>query len=301
MMKTIVKIGLLILLGSSGVLAQFNGQRAFSYLVKQVAFGPRNPGSKGHQACLKYLQDEMGKWADLVDLQSFTYYDRFNRKTLHLTNVIARFNPRAQRRIFFAAHWDTRPFADRDVKENRNTPIPGANDGASGVAVLLEMARVLKAQRPTIGVDLILFDGEDYGKEGNLENYFLGSKYFAKHYAKDGYKHEFGILIDMIGDAQLTIKKEGYSVQSLPWLVDKVWNIAHQMGFYEFSDQFLGYVEDDHVPLLKAGIPCIDLIDFEYPDKSNRYWHTLEDTPDKCSPQSLYIVGSVLLEVAYEE
>lgn len=301
MMKTILKTVTWIFLLTSFALAQFNGQRAFKYLVKQVSFGPRNPGSAGHKACLNYLQAEMARWADRVDLQSFTYNDTFNKKKLKLTNVIARFNPKSQRRIFFAAHWDTRPFADQDVKKNRNTPIPGANDGASGVAVLLEMARVLHRQKPSIGVDLILFDGEDYGREGHLEDYFLGSKYYAKMYEKNGFEHEFGILIDMIGDAQLTIKKEGYSLKSLPWLVDKVWNIAHQLGFYEFSDQFLGYVEDDHVPLLNAGIPCIDLIDFEYPDSSNRYWHTLQDTPDKCSPQSLYIVGTVLLEVLYEE
>ncbi len=288
-------------LSLSAARAQFNGQQAFQYLVKQVDFGPRNPGSPGHEKCLQFLQNEMSKWADRVDLQSFTYHDTLRNKNLHLTNVIARFNPQNKRRIFFAAHWDTRPFADHDVKKNRNTPIPGANDGASGVAVLLEMARVLHKQRPDIGVDLILFDGEDYGPEGHLDQYFLGSRYYARHYGKYGYNHEFGILIDMIGDAQLNIKKEGYSVQNLPWLVDKVWKIAHNLGFYEFSDDFLGYVDDDHVPLLKAGIPCIDIIDFEYPDKSNRYWHTLQDTPDKCSAQSLYIVGSVLLEVLYEE
>ncbi len=300
-MKNILKTLTVLLVAVSASFAQFSGQQAYKYLVKQVAFGPRNPGSVGHEKCLHYLQQEMSKWADKVDLQSFTYNDELRGKKLHLTNIIARFNPKNKQRIFFAAHWDTRPFADQDVKKNQNTPIPGANDGASGVAVLLEMARVLHTQRPNIGVDLILFDGEDYGRAGHLDEYFLGSRYYAKHYGEYGYTHQFGILIDMIGDAQLTIKKEGYSVQNLPWLVDKVWKVAHSLGFYEFSDQFLGYVDDDHVPLLKAGIPCIDLIDFEYPDKTNRYWHTLQDTPDKCSPQSLYIVGTVLLEVLYEE
>ncbi len=300
-MKKIVHILTLTFFLAATGFAQFNGQQAFEYLLKQVEFGPRNPGSKGHAQCLQYLHREMSKWADRVDLQSFTYHDRLRNKKFKLTNIIARFNLQNKRRIFFAAHWDTRPFADHDVKKNRNKPILGANDGASGVAVLLEMARVFHKQHPEIGVDLILFDGEDYGREGHLDEYFLGSRYYARHYGEYGYTHEFGILIDMIGDAQLTIKKEGYSVQNLPWLVDKVWNIAHSLGFYEFSDDFLGYVDDDHVPLLKAGIPCIDLIDFEYPDKTNRYWHTLQDTPDKCSAQSLYIVGSVLLEVAYGE
>ncbi len=300
-MKQMIKIMAVVLMAISTTFAQFDGQQAYKYLVKQVDFGPRNPGSNGHEKCLKFLHQEMSRWADRVDLQSFAYHDELRGKKLKLTNIIARFNPKMKRRIFFAAHWDTRPFADQDIKKNQNTPIPGANDGASGVAVLLEMARVLHKQRPNIGVDLILFDGEDYGRSGHLEEYFLGSRYYAKHYGQYGYKHEFGILIDMIGDAQLRIKKEGYSLKNLPWLVDKVWNTAHSLGFYEFSDDFLGYVDDDHVPLLKAGIPCIDLIDFEYPDKSNRYWHTLQDTPDKCSPQSLYIVGTVLLEITYGE
>ncbi len=290
-----------VLIFFSLVSAQFNGQRAFSYLEKQVAFGPRNPGSEGHKACLGFLQKELNKWADQVELQSFTYRDQFRKKTLKLTNVIARFNPEKKRRIFLAAHWDTRPTADQDKEENRNKPIPGANDGASGVAVLLEIARVLHNQKPNIGVDLILFDGEDYGRSGHLDEYFLGSRYFAENYAKGKFKHEFGILIDMVGDARLNLKREGYSMRYLPWLVDKVWKTAQNLGFYEFSDEFLGYVDDDHVPLLKKGIPCIDIIDFEYPDKSNRYWHTLQDTPDKCSAQSLSIVGTVLLEIVYGE
>ncbi|APF19725.1 M28 family peptidase [Caldithrix abyssi] len=279
------------------LVAQFNDQRAFQYLVKQVAFGPRNPNSEGHQKCLEFLHQEFKQFADTVILQPFEWYDAYHKKTLKLTNVIARFQPQNERRIFLAAHWDTRPRADMDTEENKNTPIPGANDGASGVAVLLEIARVLQMQPPTnIGVDLVLFDGEDYGRQGHLEEYFLGSRYFAKHYHRLNFSHEFGILIDMIGDAQLNLKREGYSVKYLPWLVDRVWKTAQNMGYYEFSDQFLGYVDDDHVPLLEAGIPCINIIDFDYP-----YWHTLEDTPDKCSPQSLGIIGRVLLEVIYEQ
>ncbi|MHB2153208.1 M28 family peptidase [Calditrichota bacterium GD2] len=279
------------------LVAQFNDQRAFQYLVKQVAFGPRNPNSEGHQKCLEFLHQEFKQFADTVILQPFEWYDAYHQKTLKLTNVIARFQPQNERRIFLAAHWDTRPRADMDTEENKNTPIPGANDGASGVAVLLEIARVLQMQPPTnIGVDLVLFDGEDYGRQGHLEEYFLGSRYFARHYHRFNFSHEFGILIDMIGDAQLNLKREGYSVKYLPWLVDRVWKTAQNMGYYEFSDQFLGYVDDDHVPLLEAGIPCINIIDFDYP-----YWHTLEDTPDKCSPQSLGIIGRVLLEIIYEQ
>ncbi len=290
-----------LLFVASIVFAQgtFNEQRAFEYLEKQVAFGPRNPGSEGHKACLKFLCSRFSLLADEIQLQSFTYKDANTGKEFELTNIIARFNPKIKRRIFLAAHWDTRPRADQETGSAANKPIPGANDGASGVAVLLEIAHVLKESRPNVGVDLILFDGEDYGLSGHLEEYFLGSRHFAKNYEKLGYKHEFGILIDMIGDARLNIKREGYSQQYLPWLVDYVWQTAQSMGFSEFSDEFLGYVDDDHVPLLKAGIPCIDIIDFEYPDQTNKFWHTLQDTPDKCSPQSLGIVGSVLLQVIY--
>jgi len=292
-----IRIIFFILILQSFLFAQFNGQRAFQYLVKQVAFGPRNPNSQGHQACLKFLEQKLKQQADTVLLQSFDWYDAHHKKTLRLTNVIARFQPEKKRRIFLAAHWDTRLRADHDKPENQDKPIPGANDGASGVAILLEIANVLQKQPPTnVGVDLVLFDGEDYGRQGHLEEYFLGSRYFAKQYQKLKFKHEFGILIDMVGDANLNIKREGYSVKNLPWLVDRVWKTAQNMGYYEFSDQFLGYVDDDHVPLLEAGIPCIDIIDFEYP-----YWHTLEDTPDKCSSQSLSVVGQVLLEVLYEQ
>ncbi len=291
-----IVIMLLFLFWKVPVWAQFNEQRAFQYLLKQVAFGPRNPNSKGHQKCLDYLRNELQQVADTVILQPFEWYDAFARKTLKLTNIIASFRPEQERRIFLAAHWDTRPRADQDSKENQNKPIPGANDGASGVAVLLEVAQVLKQNPASIGIDLVLFDGEDYGRSGHLEEYFLGSRYFAKHYQQLKFKHEFGILIDMVGDADLNIKREGYSMKHLPWLVDRIWKTAHNMGYFEFSDQFLGYVEDDHLPLLKAGIPCIDIIDFDYP-----YWHTLQDTPDKCSAQSLGVVGRVLLQVIYEQ
>jgi len=199
--------------------AQFDADRSFSYLEKQVAFGTREPGSKGHQVCLNFLNTELRLLADSVRLQRFEFQDMRNQKHFTLTNIIASFNPQAKKRIFFAAHWDTRPRADYDIKKNRAKPIPGANDGASGVAVLLEMARQLKETAVEIGVDLIFFDGEDYGEEGHLEDYFLGSRYFAEH--ASGYHPEYGVLLDMIGDANLNIPKEGWSNQYLPQIVEK--------------------------------------------------------------------------------
>ncbi len=298
MKKNLVYI-LMIFCNVSAAFAQFDGQNAFRYLERQVAFGPRNPGGKGHADCLNFLQKELKKFADEVRLQPFVYQDMYRKKRLELSNVIARFKPRAQPRIFLAAHWDTRPTADNDRLANQNTPIPGANDGASGVAVLLEIARQLKQKPPSIGVDLILFDGEDYGREGHLDEYFLGSRHFAKQAA--GYAPRYGILLDMVGDANLTLPREPNSVAALPQVVDKVWQMAHSMGYFEFEDR-QGYpVSDDHVILLQNGIPCIDIIDFEYPDERNRYWHTLQDTPDKCSPYSLQVVGDVMLQLIYSE
>ena len=173
------KIIFIILLISQYSYAQFDADRAFAYLEKQVSFGTREPGSKGHQVCLDFLNSELKLVADNVRLQSFEFQDIKLKKHFTLTNVIASFNPQAKKRIFFAAHWDTRPRADYEVKDKRSIPIAGANDGASGVAVLLEIAQQLKANPPAIGVDLIFFDGEDYGEEGHLDYYFLGSRYFA--------------------------------------------------------------------------------------------------------------------------
>ena len=295
--KSVVFIVSIFLLKPS--LAQFNGDRAFAYLEKQVSFGTREPGSKGHQVCLDFLEKELLSLADSVRLQSFEYQDMKEKKRFTLTNVIASFNPTAKKRIFFAAHWDTRPRADYEIKENRHKPILGANDGASGVAVLLEMANLLNESPVSLGVDLIFFDGEDYGEEGHLEDYFLGSRYFAKH-AKD-YHPEYGVLLDMIGDANLNIPKEGYSYQYLPHLVDKVWKVAWDLGYTEFEDRVGTYISDDHVILIQHGIPCIDVIDFAYPDQTHRYWHTLQDTADKCSVQSLETIGNVMMELIYSE
>lgn len=279
---------------------QFDEQKAFDYLEKQCEFGPRNPGSDGAKNCLEYLETELAKFSDKVVRQPFQHFDKKSKKTYLMTNLIASFNSDESQRVFLAAHWDTRPVADRDPNpENRRTPIIGANDGASGVAVLLEIARNLKLSEPEIGVDLILFDGEDFGEEGNLDDYFLGSKIFAQN--APNYKPRFGILLDMIGDAQLSIPIEGFSQEFLPHVVNKVWSTAESLGEFVFERQFGSYINDDHKILIEKGIPCIDLIDFAYPDESHRYWHTLEDTPDKCSPESLGSVGRVLLNVIYNE
>jgi len=233
-----------------------------------------------------------------VSLQPFTVAG-YKNEVLRLNNVIASFQPESRTRILLLAHWDTRPRADqdRDIKK-RSLPILGANDGASGVAILLEMAHGMKNVQPPVGVDIVLVDGEDYGMEADTRYYFLGARNLAKSYPFKVLP-SFGILLDMVGDKELDIMKEPMSIQYAPDVVDLIWRTAADIGVSQFSTAIQERVLDDHLPLNEAGIRTVDLIDFHYPDQSNRYWHTTEDTPDKCSPESLGAVGSVLLNVIY--
>lgn len=276
----------------------FSGQRAFEVLLKQTSFGPRNPNSPGHRDCLDYLTATLRAAADEVRLQNFTHTG-YRAEILHLTNVIASFRPGLADRLLLCAHWDTRPRADQD-SVNPEKPILGANDGASGVAVLVELAGLLKSQAPSIGVDLALFDGEDYGTEGDNDNYLLGSRHFAATKPPD-YLPRFGILLDMVGDTYLELPREGYSVRYAPDVVDLVWNTARGLGIGQFVGDVGSEIIDDHLPLNEGGIRTIDIIDFNYPDASNRYWHTHQDTPEHCSPQSLEAVGAVLTRVIYTQ
>lgn len=279
------------------VIPAFDGDNSFRYIKSQVDFGPRVPNTLQHKACRDFLFNELSKYADEVKLQNFS--DNAYGKILSLSNIIASFNKNVDKRILLCAHWDTHPWADQDPDPaKREEPILGANDGASGVAVLLEIARILKSNPPEIGVDIILFDGEDYARPSDISGYLRGSKYFARNKPHD-YNPMFGILLDMIGDAQLEIYKEGYSLRYAPDIVQLVWNVASELNLIEFSNQVGTAIIDDHIPLNEIGIKTINLIDFNYPDETNRYWHTHEDTPDKCSPNSLKIVGTVLLHIIY--
>ena len=277
---------------------RFDGKKAFEQLVAQTKFGPRVANARAHQQCRDYLESELLKYADTVSLQPFTHTG-YDGKTLRFTNVIAAFNIHAFKYIVLCAHWDSRPWADQDTNpKNRTKPILGANDGASGVAVLLEIGRLLKENPPPVGVDMILFDGEDYGKEHDLDNFLLGSKYYAKHKPPE-FNPQFGILLDMVGDAQLEIPKERNSMTLAPDIVKMIWSTALEVGSTAFIDAEGDALTDDHIPMNQAGIKTVDIIDFNYPDQSNRYWHTVQDTPDKCSPESLEEVGKVLMHVIY--
>jgi glutaminyl-peptide cyclotransferase len=271
----------------------FDGKSALAYLARQCSFGPRPPGSRAHAETEAFLRGELARFADSVEeLPCKAVYEG---KQYEFTNIMARFRPKSAKRIILLAHWDTRPVADQEIDpEKRKQPIMGANDGASGVAILLQLAKMLKAKPPPVGVDILLTDGEDLG-EYEKGGFCFGSKAFAKNLK--GTEWQYGILLDMVGEKDLKIPKEGNSVDSAPKIVDKVWSVAKDLGDSEvFVDEEQRPIYDDHIALLERGIPVIDIIDFDY-----AYWHTLDDTVDKCSAESLKTVGEVVAEVVYRE
>lgn len=272
--------------GSNSV--EFSGTTAFKYVQQQMAFGPRVPNTPGHVQTGDWLLSELRARADTVIVQSFQQKTS-KGQTLKLRNFFARFRPQATDRILFLAHWDTRPFADKSANlGQQRLPVPGANDGASGVAVLLGVADALKARPATIGVDLLFVDGEDYGDFADSTETLLGARYFARH-LPPGYTTLFAVLFDMVGDRDLQIFQEGYSVQNAPEVVQRVWQTAERLGYGSvFVKRVNQTLMDDHVPLQAVGIRAIDVIDFDFP-----YHHTTEDTIDKVSAESLQIVGNV--------
>lgn len=293
--------------------AGFNGERAMADLKRQVEFGPRVPGAATADACREFLVAELEKTADSVEIQRFTHQRTVRPKEYReglglpadhptppsrsypLYNIVAtiRGTDGKPPSLLLCAHWDTRPTADREkAVSDRLRPIPGANDGASGVAVLLELARTFKAKRPTQGVIIALFDGEDLGP--GVEDMLLGAAYYAKNPIPN--KPAEGILLDMVGDADLAIRREGYSKYANKPLLDTIYATAARLGYgKQFPNEDQSSIMDDHVPLILAGINTVDLIDFDYP-----HWHTLADTPDKCSASSLEAVGRVVAQVVYD-
>ena len=251
----------------------------------------------GHPACLEWMAGVLKPLAEKVERQEFTA--SLGSKRLPMTNLIATWGASGAAQgegLLFAAHWDTRPSADEEPNfADRKKPIPGANDGASGVAVLLELARLLKQSPPPVPVTLVFFDGEDYGP--SLERMFLGSQYFAQHLPPGTPRQ--GALLDMIGDRELVIPKEKYSIDAAPRVVEAVYKIAKRLGYEkQFPDENGPSIMDDHLPLIQSGLQVIDLIDFNY-GPNHSWWHTHQDTPDKCSPASLKVVGDVMAEWIY--
>jgi hypothetical protein len=275
---------------------EFDGQRSFGYLEAQVAFGYRIPGSKGHTAQAAWLDSLLRQRADTLLVQSWSHVTA-KGDTLPLTNFVARFNMASQKRLLFLAHWDTRPVSDNPKYTGPRTPVPGANDGASGVAVLLGMADALKKAPAAVGVDLLFVDGEDYGNfTTEKDDVLIGSRYYAAN-RPAGPAPEYAVLFDLVADKDLKLLPEGQSLLAAPEVVEKVWNVAKLIGHGDVFLDTPGFgptLIDDHVELQKVGIRAIDVVDYAYPDsQGNLYWHTPADTLDKVSAQSLQVVGDV--------
>lgn len=275
----------------------FDAALADSLVARQVAFGPRVPGTEAHAAALRWMTEWLEERADSVAQIPFTHVTQ-DGDTLSLTNVWASFAPQASSRILLTAHWDSRPVAERsEDPDDRGRPVPGANDGASGVAVLLALADELARTPPVVGVDILLTDGEDWGYgpvgyETRIEDMLLGARHFASTQGGT-YRPLFGILLDMVGERNARFPWEQNSLALAPEVVRRVWDVAEELGHGDYFPQEPGRaVTDDHVVLNEAGIRTIDIIDFDYPA-----WHTADDTPDKIDPATLGAVGDVVLEV----
>ncbi len=288
---------------------EFNADSAYYFVERQVAFGPRVPSTEAHRQAGQWLTKTMEGFADTVYLQQ-TRVRAYDGTILNIKNIIGVFRPEQRRRILLCAHWDSRPYADHDPDpEKHYTPIDGANDGASGVGVLLEVARLISKSQPNTGVDIIFFDAEDYGNHRfsdrpEQDNWALGSQHWARNPHRLDYNARFGILLDMVGAADATFKREGYSMLYAPNVVRKVWEIAHRLGYgHMFLNREGGYVTDDHYYINTIrNIPTINII---HQDQSTPHgffpeWHTTGDTMDVINPFTLKAVGETVLRVVYE-
>jgi hypothetical protein len=275
---------------------EFDGQAAFGYIEKQIGYGPRIPGTKAHEAMGNWLDSLLRQRADTVLVQSWKHVT-VKGATLPLRNFVARFNPSAEKRILFLAHWDSRPVADSPLSRDSTKPVLGANDGGSGVALLLGVADVLKRSPPAVGVDLLFVDGEDYGDFTKAPaDVLIGSRYYGAHQVT-GPKPLYAVLFDLVADKDLQVYQEGNSLVGAPEVVELVWDTAKDLGYggYFIASPRHTLI-DDHLELQKAGIRAIDVVDFDYPA-----WHTQYDTIDKVSPASLQVVGDVAMALVRRE
>lgn len=290
---------------------KFNADNAYNYIQKQVDFGPRFVNSPGHKACASWLAQELESLGAVVTKQPVDI-NAYNGKLLKAVNIVGAINPSAPKRVLLCAHWDTRHIADYDPdKSNHTKPILGADDGGSGVGVLLEIARVLK-ERPlkNIGVDIVLFDAEDYGQPqdgGGFakqdHTWALGSQHWSRYKHKPGYRATFGILLDMVGAKGAKFTMDGTSMKYAPQLMKNVWNVAHEAGFGNFfSYQKTGELQDDHLYVnMIAKIPTIDIIHRKTNNSFGPHWHTMDDNMSVISKSSLRAAGQTVLAVVYAE
>ena len=263
-------------------------------LTAQCDFGPRKPGTLPHEECKAFILKQLTPYVDKVVTQKWDWTDDARHVTLPLTNILGIINPQGKRKIMLFTHWDTRPTADQELDAaDKKKPILGADDAASGTAALLELARVFHKQKPDVCVELLFVDGEDWGPGD--DKMYLGAIHFAEN--PGIYKPDYAILLDMIGAKNLLVYRENTSQSLHPELNDKVWNAAAVLGYKaNFPDAAKWTITDDHDTFNAHNIPAIDLIDFDY-----AFWHTLGDTPDKCSAESLKAIGDVCEKVIYDE
>lgn len=270
---------------NKGVFSLYNANAVLTFIKKQCAFGARVPGTKAHKNTKTFLESELKKYADVVATEKFGE---------GYTNIIGEFGMMKQKKILLCAHWDSRKFADREKdSKKKKMPVPGANDGASGVAVLLELAKIFKNHPPKNGITIAFFDAEDQGHIDGKE-FCLGAKHFAKKRKKQFKNYQYGILLDMVCAKNASFYVEENSVASARDVVDNVWNAGHALGFPQFKSAMKFSIYDDHIPLIENGLPSVDIIDFTY-----KHWHTTQDTPDKCDVKTLNAVGKTLLKVLY--
>jgi len=300
----------------SATVPSFHRDSAYHFIQQQVAFGPRVPNTDPHKLCGEFLAEKLSSFGARVIEQEFVE-QAYDGSRLNLKNIIGSYNPDARKRILLAAHWDTRPYADKDI-DGRYEPIDGANDGASGVGVLLEIARILsRNEKPKIGIDIIFFDGEDYGEHEDVENpplknglvkiwWCLGSQYWAENPHINNYSAYYGILLDMVGSENATFYKEGGSMQFAPKVVRRVWNTARSLGY---SNYFVNInspgIMDDHIFVNRdAKIPMIDIVEYD-PNSPTYYFgsyhHTKHDNLSIINRQTLQAVGETVLYTIYNE
>ena len=290
----------------------FLADSAMLYINEQCNFGPRVTGSEASRRCGDYSAERFRQFGAEVEEQTATV-TTWDGTKLPARNITARINPSSPDRVLLCAHWDSRPWADNDDDEaNWHKPILAANDGASGVAVMLEICRLLRQQPPSVGIDMICFDAEDLGtpqwaedRLGASDTWCLGSRFWAEKAKAEGYKARYGVLLDMVGGRGTTFSREAYSMQLAGHIVGRVWQLAGQLGYRQFFPmQNSGHITDDHVNVnLVAGIPCIDIVPYctEGPSSFGPTWHSVKDTPENIDPNVLEAVGQTLAQLIYNE
>ena len=277
----------------------FDADSAYSYVGRQVAFGPRVPNTEAHRRCGEWLVSELRRHGAEVTEQRATL-KAFDGTPLDALNIFARYNPSAEKRILLLAHWDCRPWADQDPDPaNRKKPVDGANDGASGVGVILEIARQIGKEKGGKGVDILFVDAEDWGTDGDENSWALGARYFMEHLPVEGYMPDEAILLDMVGGKGAVFCREYFSEQAAPRLAQSLWGTAESLGYGDiFLNRLGSAVTDDHVQLIAHGIPTVDIIEYhpEYESGFNPRWHTVSDNMEGIAPATLKAVGRVVTQ-----